>query len=331
MSILHSRRALLTVFIMTIMVLGLAVQDLAAKKIKLRLASSGSSTGTRAEALETKFKSGVAGFADFEGHWNASLFKQGTELEAIARGNLEMALASAQELAVYIPEFSIFAAGYVHRDAAHQVAVFNDPLMNPFKKKVEEKLKMKLLTVVYLGRRQLNLRTDQVVKTPKDLAGVNLRMVGTDAWQFLGKALGANPTPMSFSEVYTALQTGAIDGQDNPLPTVVDKKFYEVTKQIILTSHLVDLNYLAISTKTWNSLTSKQKRTLQAAADDAAEWGRKKQLGLEKSQVGFLRKQGLKIYEPNVKAFRDRVQRMYLESEFSKSWPKGLLKKINSL
>ena len=71
-------------------------------------------------------------------------------------------------------------------------------------------------------------------------------MPGTDAWQFLGKTLGASPTPLAFNEVYTALQTGAVDGQDNPLPTVVDKKFYEVTKQIILTSHLVDLNYIAM-------------------------------------------------------------------------------------
>ncbi len=75
------------------------------------------------------------------------------------------------------------------------------------------------------------------MQTPADLAGINLRMPGTDAWQFLGKALGANPTPMAFTEVYTALQTKSVDGQDNPLPTVVDAKFYEVTCQIALTSH----------------------------------------------------------------------------------------------
>lgn len=255
-----SRRTLLTVIISAALIFSLAGESLADKKIKLRLASSGSATGTRAIALNKVFAPAVSEFAEFEGHWNSSLFKQGTELEAIARGNLEMALASAQELAVFFPEFSIFATGYVHRDGAHQVAVFNDPLMDPFKKKVEKELKMKLLSVVYLGRRQVNLRTDQKVMTPADLKGVNLRMPGTDAWQFLGKVLGASPTPMAFSEVYTGLQTGAIDGQDNPLPTVVDKKFYEVTKQIVLTSHLVDLNYLAISTKTWNKLTPDQQK-----------------------------------------------------------------------
>ena len=114
--------------------------------------------------------------------------------------------------------------------------------------------------------------------TPADLAGVNLRMPGTDAWQFLGKALGASPTPLAFSEVYTALASGAVDGQDNPLPTVVDKKFYEVTKQISLTSHLVDLNYIAFSMETWNSLTPEQQMTVQRAADAAAAYGRLKQL-----------------------------------------------------
>ena len=99
-------------------------------------------------------------------------------------------------------------------------------------------------------------------------------MPGTDAWQFLGAALGASPTPFAFTEVYTALSTGAVDGQDNPLPTVVDAKFYEVTKQIALTSHLVDLNYVAFSKATWDGLTPDQQMTVQRAADAASAWGR---------------------------------------------------------
>lgn len=308
--------------------------SLAADKIKLRLSSSGSETGQRAVALIEKFGPGVADFADFQPSWNSTLFAQGTELEAIARGNLEMSITSAQELAEFFPEFSIFTAGYVHQDAAHQVAVFNDPLMEPFKKKVEDELGVKLLSVMYLGRRQVNLRqpkADLTVKTPADLAGVNLRMPGTDAWQFLGKALGASPTPMAFAEVYTALQTGAVDGQDNPLPTVVDSKFYEVTKQIILTSHLVDLNYIAFSKALWDKLTPEQQAKVQAAADAAAEYGRQNQLKKEEELLSFLKTQGLDVYEPDVAAFRDQVQGMYLKSEFAQSWPDGVLEKINAL
>jgi TRAP-type C4-dicarboxylate transport system substrate-binding protein len=222
----------------------------------------------------------------------------------------------------------------VHQDAYHQVRVFNDPLMDPFKQKVEDELGVKLLAVMYLGRRHVNLRQSKeelTVMTPADLAGVNLRMPGTDAWQFLGKALGANPTPMAFTEVYTALSTGSVDGQDNPLPTVVDAKFYEVTKQIILTSHLVDLNYVAFSKAVWDSLTPEQQATVQKAAEDAAESGRQAQLAKEESLVAFLREQGLEIYEPDMAAFRTHAQEMYKGSEFAAAWPEGVLDKINAL
>ena len=303
----------------------------AADRVKLRLSAPASATDARAVAMTEKFAPAVADFAEFEGHWNASLFKQGTELEAIARGNLDMAFASAQELAEFFPEFSIFSAGYLHRDAAHQVAVFRSDLFKPFKQKVEDELGVKLLSVIYLGRRQLNLRTDKTINTPEDLAGVKLRMPGSEAWQFLGRALGANPTPMAFTEVYTALQTGAIDGQDNPLPTDKDAKFYEVTKQIVLTSHLVDLNYLAMSKKTFDSLSPAQQASLQKAADDTTEWARQRQLKLEGELAQFFVDQGLKVYEPDVDAFRQRVQKMYLESDLSKSWPEGLVEQINAL
>jgi tripartite ATP-independent transporter DctP family solute receptor len=306
----------------------------AAQNITLRMSTPASETDQRSVALAEVFAPAVAEFATYQPHYNASLIAQNSELEAIASGDLEMSIASAQELAQFFPEFSIFATGYVHQDAAHQVAVFNDPLMDPFKKTVEDELGVKLLSVMYLGRRHVNLRQcpDEVkVMTPADLSGINLRMPGTDAWQFLGKALGANPTPMAFTEVYTALQTGSVDGQDNPLPTVVDAKFYEVTCQIALTSHLVDLNYIAFSKAVWDSLTPEQQATVQAAADAAAESGRQKQLQKEEDLVAFLRENGLEIYEPDLKAFREHVQAQYVGSEFAASWPEGVLEKINAL
>lgn len=298
------------------------------------LATSGSETDARSEALAKVFAPMVSGFATYQPGYNGTLFAQGTELEAIANGNLTMSIASAQELAQFFPEFSIFATGYVHQDAAHQVRVFNDPLMDPFKKKAEDELGVKLLSVMYLGRRHVNLRqtrAEKDVQTPADLEGVNLRMPGTDAWQFLGKALGASPTPLAFSEVYTALSSGAIDGQDNPLPTVVDQKFYEVTKQISLTSHLVDLNYIAFSKKVWDELTPDQQLTVQRAADAAAAWGRLKQLDKENNLADFIRSQGVEIYTPDLEAFRKHVQAQYVGSEAAASWPEGVLERINEL
>lgn len=305
-----------------------------AQDITLRMSTPASETDQRSVALAEVFAPAVAEFATYEPHYNASLIAQNSELEAIASGDLEMSIASAQELAQYFPEFSIFATGYVHQSAAHQVAVFNDELMDPFKQTVEDELGVKLLAVMYLGKRHVNLRQckDEVdVQTPADLAGINLRMPGTDAWQFLGKALGANPTPMAFTEVYTALQTGSVDGQDNPLPTVVDAKFYEVTCQIALTSHLVDLNYVAFSKAVWDGLTEDQQATVKKAAEDAAESGRQAQLKKEAELGAFLEENGLTLYEPDLAAFRSHVQEQYKGSEFAASWPEGVLDKINAL
>ena len=248
-------RKLLTGLVTAGLVLGstlVALPSWAADKVTLRMSCPCTETDLRSQGLQNVFAAKVSSFADYQPHYNATLFKQGTELTAIARGNLEMSITSAQELAKLIPDWSVFTAGYLLRDADHQRKVFTSDIGEEFFQMAEDKLGVKLLGVMYFGKRHLNLRTDKKVMTPDDMAGVKLRMPGTDAWQFLGKALGANPTPMAFTEVYTGLQTGAIDGQDNPLPTDKDKKFYEVTKQIILTGHLADMNFLALSKKVWD-------------------------------------------------------------------------------
>ena len=301
-----------------------------AADLKLRMSASATATDNRAVAFDTIFAPMVSSFADFEGHWNSILFKQGTDLEAIARGNLDMTITSAQELAEYIPGFSIFAAGYVHRDAQHQINVFNADLMDGLKQQAEEQLNSKLISIMYLGRRHVNVRTEGKIMTPADMKGIRLRMPGSEAWQFLGKALGADPTPMAFTEVYTALQTGAVDGQDNPLPTNKRMKFEEVTKQIVLTGHLVDLNYIAISNKVWNSLDAKQQAMLQGASDAAAEWARQQQLAEEAELADYFRSKGMKVYEPNLAAFREAVQGAYLSSDYSKTWEAGMIDKINA-
>jgi TRAP-type transport system periplasmic protein len=330
MTFTTTRRVLLSAAAVSAMFVA-AGSALAQDKIRLRLSSVNTETDSRAVGLMEKFAPAVAEFASFEPHWNGTLFKQGTELEAIARGNLDMSIASAQEFSSFFPEFTILTAGYVHQSPEHQIAVFNDPLMDPLKAKVEAELGVKLLTVLYLGKRQINIKGDKEIKTPADMAGVKLRMPGTDAWQFLGGALGASPVPVAFGELYTALQTGAVDGQDNPLPTVIDSKFYEVTNQIVLTSHLVDFNYLTISKAVWDAMTPEQQATTQAAADAAADHGRALQLEKEAAAVAFLTEKGIKVYEPDVEAFRTKVQADYLASDYAKDWPAGMLEQINAL
>ncbi len=302
-----------------------------AQGVTLRLSAPATPTDQRAIALTEVFGPAIKDFATFQPHWNATLFRQGTELEAIARNNLEMSITSPQELATLIPGWSIFTAGYLLRDADHQKKVFADPLMNDLKKTTEDRLGVKLLSVMYLGRRQVNLRGEKEVRTPADLAGVKLRMPNSEAWLFLGTALGANPLPLAFTEIYTALQSGAVDGQDNPLPTVRDSKFFEVTKQIVLTSHLVDQNYLAISKRVFDRFTPAQQATIQKAADDASEQARQRQLRLEVELEDFFKAQGLKVYTPDVEAFRRKVQADYLASKFARDWPAGMVERINAV
>ena len=267
---------------------------------------------------------------DVQINLNASLFKQGTEPAAMARGNLELTSISAFDIAKLVPEFSIFTAGYIVRDPAHQQKVFNGPIGTELFKAVSEKMEVTPLSTVYLGTRQINLREVRNVKTPADLKGVKLRMPGSKEWLFLGEALGATPTPLAFGEVYLGLKTGTIDGQDNPLPSVRAAKFYEVTKQIVLTSHLVDGIFIAISNKAWNAMTAAQKQKVKAAAEAASSYNNENRIKEEGQLADFFRQQGLQVTTPDVDAFRKSVQTTYQNSDYAKVWPKGLLERINA-
>ncbi|MES2362506.1 MAG: sialic acid TRAP transporter substrate-binding protein SiaP [Pseudomonadota bacterium] len=267
---------------------------------------------------------------DVQINLNASLFKQGTEPAAMARGNLELSSISAFDIAKLMPEFSIFTAGYIVRDPEHQQKVFNGPIGTEMFKTVSEKMDVTPLSTVYLGTRQINLREARNVKTPADLKGVKLRMPGSKEWLFLGEALGATPTPLAFGEVYLGLKTGTIDGQDNPLPSVRAAKFYEVTKQIVLTSHLVDGIFIAISNKAWNAMSAAQKQKVKAAASAASAYNNENRIKEEAQLVDFFKKEGLQVTTPDVDAFRKTVQATYLNSDYAKVWPKGLLERINT-
>ena len=261
---------------------------------------------------------------------NASLFKQGAEPTAMARGNLELTSMSPADIAKLVPEFSVFTAGYMLRDPAHQQKVFNGPLGKELFKTVSDKLDVTVLSTCYLGTRQVNLREARSVKTPTDLKGIKLRMPGSKDWLFLGNALGATATPLAFGEVYLGLKTGTIDGQDNPLPSVRAAKFYEVTKQIVLTSHLVDSLFIAISNKAFNALTASQKQKVSAAAQTAAAYNNDNTLQEESQLVEFFKKEGLQVTTPDVAAFRKAVQATYQNSDYAKVWPAGLVERINA-
>ena len=271
------------------------------------------------------------GAFDVQINLNASLFKQGAEATAMARGNLELATLSAFDIAKLVPEFSIFTAGYRVRDSAQQQKIFQGPIGQSLFKTVSTIMDVTPLATAYLGTRQLNLRELRSVKTPADLKGLKLRMPGSKEWLFLGEALGATATPLAFGEVYLGLKTGTIDGQDNPLPSVRAAKFYEVTKQIVLTSHLVDSLFIAIANKTLAALTPAQRQKVTAAAQAAAQYNNENRIKEESQMLDFFRKEGLQVSTPDLDAFHKAVQLRYQNSDYAKAWPPGLVERINAV
>jgi TRAP-type C4-dicarboxylate transport system substrate-binding protein len=307
-----------------------ALPALAADKPKLRFSAVFSDQDIRAQMMK-KFSDAIKDDFDYQGYYGGTLFKQGTELVALQRGNLEMGNIAPQDYSKQMPEWSIVTAAYVFRDTDHLKKFFASEMGEDLKKRTEEKLGVRVLAPTYFGVRQVGLKPDKKITTPADMAGIKLRMPGGEAWQFLGKSLGANPVAMDYAEVYTGLQTGAIDGQDNPLPNVQNMKFYEVMSQIVLTSHLVGFDLLSVSSKVWKAMSPEEQKKFQKAADDAIDWSTGKHLAREKELASVFEGKGLKIYKPDVDAFRKHAQQMYLASDLAKDWPKGMLDKINAL
>jgi TRAP-type C4-dicarboxylate transport system substrate-binding protein len=294
----------------------------------LRFAAVFSDKDIRADMIRMLAKDVAADFT-IEPHYMGSLFKQGTELVALQRDNLEMANIAPQDVSKQITAWSILTSAYLFRDANHLFNFWASDLGAQYKKQAEEQVKIKILGPTFFGTRQVGLKPKKKISTPADMAGIKLRMPPGDAWQLLGRSLGANPTPMAFAETYTGLQTGAVDGQDNPLPNVNAVKFYEVMSQIVLTSHLIGYDLLCMNLKLWNSLPAAKKTSMQAAVDKALKWSTDEHLKREAELADTFKKQhGLEINTPDVAAFRAHAQKVYLASDEAKEWPKGMLEKI---
>jgi len=296
-------------------------------KPTLRFAAVFSDKDIRADMIRMLAKD-VEADVKIEPFYASTLFKQGTELVALQRDNLEMGNVSPQDISKQVPAWSVLTSAYTFRDANHVLSFFASDVGAQMKKQAEDQLKIKILGPTFFGTRQVGLKPKKKVSTPADLAGVKLRMPPGDAWQLLGRSLGANPTPMAFAETYTGLQTGAIDGQDNPLPNVQNMKFYEVMSQIVLTSHLVAFDVLSMSLKSWNAMGPAKQKTFQAAVDKGLAWSTTEHLKREADLAAEFKKQGLEVYVPDVNAFRAHAQKVYLASDEAKSWTPGILDKI---
>jgi TRAP-type C4-dicarboxylate transport system substrate-binding protein len=306
-----------------------ALPAFAQAKPTLRMAAVFSDKDIRADMVRQIAKA-VENDLTIEPFFGGTLFKQGTELVALQRDNLEIGNIAPQDISKQLPAWTILTSAYLFRDADHLLKFFASDAGNEMKQMAEDQLKVKILAPVFFGTRQVGLKPKKKIATPADLAGVKLRMPPGDAWQLLGRSIGANPTPMAYAETYTGLQTGAVDGQDNPLPNVQNMKFYEVMSQVVLTSHLVAFDVLSMSLKSWNALGAKQKSFMDAVNKGVA-WSTAEHVKREAELAAGFKSQGLDVYTPDLAAFRAHAQKMYLASDEAKAWPKGLMDKINAM
>jgi len=296
-------------------------------KPQLRMSAVFSDKDIRADMFRMIIKDMESDYR-IEPYYMGTLFKQGTELVALQRDNLEIGNIAPQDISKQIVPWSVLTSAYTFRDANHVLAFFKSDVGAQMIKQAEDQLKIKILGPTFFGTRQVGLKPKKKINTPADLAGIKLRMPPGDAWQLLGRSLGANPTPLAFAETYQALQTGAVDGQDNPLPNVQAVKFYEVMSQIVLTSHLIAFDVLCMSQKTWNSMSPDKQKKFQAAVDKALAWSVAEHLKKEAELADGFKKLGLDLYTPDINAFRAYAQKVYLASDEAKTWAPGILDKI---
>lgn len=263
------------------------------------------------------------------------IYTQEAELAACREGTLDMAYFSGSWLAEFVPYLSMLGAVYTFSGYNHMTKVLNGEIGKKIFEEVAQKTGVRPLAAFYLGTRELNL-VEKIgpVRTPEDMKGVKLRTPASPTWIALGKALGGSPTPMSFGEVYTGLLTGAIEGQDNPLPTDKNAKFYEVTKYIILTDHVVDSVWPTINEKRWQSFSDIDKLVIRKAIEKAREFCDETNLKAEAELLDFFRGQGLIIIEdPDKEAFAAYAKNSYLteSKDISKNWDMVLYEEIQAL
>ena len=263
------------------------------------------------------------------------IYTQEAELAACREGTLDMAYYGANWIAEFIPYLSMFAAVYTFSSYEHMSKVMNGEIGKRVFEEVAQKIGVRPLASFYLGTRQLNL-VEKVgsVRKPEEMKGVKLRTPASPAWIALGKALGGSPTPMSFGEVYMGLLTGAIEGQDNPLPTVKNAKFYEVTKYIVLTDHVVNSAWPSINEKRWQLLSEIDQLVIRKAIEKARKFCDETNLKAEAELLDFFRGQGLIIIEdPDKEAFAEYAKWSYLNEskDISKNWDMALYEEIQAL
>lgn len=264
---------------------------------------------------------------------SGTLFTQEGEVTAMMTGDLDMSTLAFQDMGPYLPAANMFAAPYIFTSYEHMEKVFalDSEVAEDFYQMVSDACGYTPLAAMTQGSRTINTKWEKPIMTPEDVKGMILRMPNAPAWIDAGRSLGGNVTPIAYSEVYTALQTGTIEGQDNPLPGTYAMKFYEVTKQISLTKHIIDVKLICVTNKVWDQMNDQQKQWMREAAVYAGQEGSKVTYKQEAELVDFFKDYGTIITYPDVEAFQAHSFNYYVENNLTDDWDMDLYNKVQAL
>ena len=308
--------------------------DPAAELIFTSVSVTGDSHTTAMSAFADAVKEFSGGTVDCKTYADGTLFSSEVEWDAISSGQADLAYISFPTLSTQdgLEWCAMVNSGYFWSSYEHMTTTLNgSEIGDKIFAEIEEKTNVVPLGAYYLGSRVVNTRA-KAINSYDDMAGLLLRMPGSEAWQNLGAALGANPTPLSFSELYTALSTGAVDGQDNPLPSDISAKFYEVAPYIAITNHVVDSILPCINKDKWHSLTDAQKAAVKDAIAYAAKVNDTLRIASEEAAVAYLEGKGCTVTYPDLPDFIAHVQQYYADHpEQTETWDMDLYNEIQAL
>jgi TRAP-type transport system periplasmic protein len=225
--------------------------------------------------------------------FNSSLGTDQAVVSAIKGGTVEMAVMNSGILASEAKELAIFDFPFLFANEKESDAVVDGPLGKKLHAKLEEK---GIIGLSYweLGYRQMT-NSKRPLNKVEDIDGLKLRVIPNPINVDWVKALGANPTPMPFAEVYGGLEQKAIDGQENPIAVIAANKFWEVQKHIALTNHQYNPQSVIFSKKVWDSLTPAEKKILDDSADEAAKGQREANRAAVSANLELLKKNGMTV------------------------------------
>ncbi len=237
----------------------------------------------------------------------SSLGKESDINQGLTLGTVDIILTGASFAGRSYPPLAVSYFPFIFRDAEHQLKYAKSDVFKELSKGYDDKTGNHITALTYYGARDVTSNAAHPVTKPADMKDLKIRVPDAPAYLAFPRALGANPTPIAFAEVYLALQNGTVDAQENPLPTIEAKKFYEVQKNISLTGHIVDSLLTVVSGQVWSKLSADDKKMLTEVMQEAAEKAGRDIIASEERLVGEFKKRGINVITVDKNAFREAV------------------------